>query len=475
MRFNTGQFLRHEYESTYGTQRRVLWANRLQWRQHTNRSIKSEIQATGIDVSAVETLIDIISIIHSLEPKMASSDQLILGGYNNDKAVRNCPECARLIYHSFLYQLPWLEYCPIHQCQIVQHCPDCGLPWPKPHECRSRRCATCSVNIDLAILAERLRTGTKTASELRQLATILATPLRGYQCALRCSHKNYYPNMMLTYGVSHSGIDIFDPYYPALLVQENSHCLPVFADLQVALPKLSAFCFTRQDYLGNQDLDEAAIFDTVTRSIRRSVLHRYGFDVVPVTYKSDLCVCQENVIRKAWRALHFVVKRDRGDEITGDDCISTQDFNLGIYNPPMLFAPTSKLKLVQLGRSVCNGSVPEISWAHETLPTAAMEIIYKASLWCLFRRLVEFYDHLGLVFLRVGPWSSYSQQRVTITEFERKLPKFANPLRHTDIHLCVRVNSEQISLTIPTEYHLGSLDELSLKTPTSPQLAPEIG
>lgn len=44
MKLNTGQFLRQEYESVYGMQRRLLWANRLEWGQTTSvRAIKSNL------------------------------------------------------------------------------------------------------------------------------------------------------------------------------------------------------------------------------------------------------------------------------------------------------------------------------------------------------------------------------------------------------------------------------------------------
>ena len=58
---------------------------------------------------------------------------------------RQCPQCARQLYHSDLYVLPWLMRCPIHHCELVTHCPECQLPWPDEKEMASRTCNVCGL------------------------------------------------------------------------------------------------------------------------------------------------------------------------------------------------------------------------------------------------------------------------------------------------------------------------------------------
>lgn len=44
--------------------------------------------------------------------------------------LRNCRMCMPHLYHSDLYQLPWLQQCPIHPEQtLTSHCPGCHRAW----------------------------------------------------------------------------------------------------------------------------------------------------------------------------------------------------------------------------------------------------------------------------------------------------------------------------------------------------------
>ncbi len=54
-----------------------------------------------------------------------------------------CPECARSLYHAELYSLPWLVKCPIHEIDLVSHCPACHKPWPDIDELARRDCRVC--------------------------------------------------------------------------------------------------------------------------------------------------------------------------------------------------------------------------------------------------------------------------------------------------------------------------------------------
>lgn len=56
---------------------------------------------------------------------------------------RQCPKCARGLYHCTLFNLPWLVLCPIHGTCLTDICPDCSRPWPRPREMANRGCSTC--------------------------------------------------------------------------------------------------------------------------------------------------------------------------------------------------------------------------------------------------------------------------------------------------------------------------------------------
>lgn len=58
-------------------------------------------------------------------------------------ALRNCPRCAAIGYHSPVYQWAWLTQCPIHGVPLTAACPDCQAPWPSVVELLERHCPGC--------------------------------------------------------------------------------------------------------------------------------------------------------------------------------------------------------------------------------------------------------------------------------------------------------------------------------------------
>ena len=56
---------------------------------------------------------------------------------------RQCPNCSLGLYHTNIYELPWLTRCPIHHCKFVQKCSVCKRPWPSFAEMGRRFCKGC--------------------------------------------------------------------------------------------------------------------------------------------------------------------------------------------------------------------------------------------------------------------------------------------------------------------------------------------
>lgn len=48
---------------------------------------------------------------------------------HEDLPLRHCPRCARFGYHCTLFQLPSIEMCPWHGCQLRSHCEKCERPY----------------------------------------------------------------------------------------------------------------------------------------------------------------------------------------------------------------------------------------------------------------------------------------------------------------------------------------------------------
>jgi len=58
---------------------------------------------------------------------------------------RQCPQCAKGLYHTDIYILPWLTHCPIHHCELTTICPGCNKSWPDKNELSRRDCNTCGL------------------------------------------------------------------------------------------------------------------------------------------------------------------------------------------------------------------------------------------------------------------------------------------------------------------------------------------
>ncbi len=63
----------------------------------------------------------------------------------SDNYQRQCPECAKLLYHTDIFTLPWLTRCPIHHCELISICPECGQLWPDIKALNRRECDCCGL------------------------------------------------------------------------------------------------------------------------------------------------------------------------------------------------------------------------------------------------------------------------------------------------------------------------------------------
>lgn len=70
-----------------------------------------------------------------------------------------CVECAKRLYHTDVFNLPWLTCCPIHHCELVRKCPMCTLPWPDMKTLPHRACRHCGLFSFTPALAEKFDFG----------------------------------------------------------------------------------------------------------------------------------------------------------------------------------------------------------------------------------------------------------------------------------------------------------------------------
>lgn len=127
---NLGLHFARPYESQYAMVRRCLIANPGISLSKINAALKNEENRSR-------------TIVERLRDKQLtdSTDHSIKG--LSDTYRRQCPECARRLFHTDAYALPWLTRCPIHHCEFTSICPQCQQSWPGLKELSTRDCAVC--------------------------------------------------------------------------------------------------------------------------------------------------------------------------------------------------------------------------------------------------------------------------------------------------------------------------------------------
>ena len=124
---NKGLGYAQPYESDYAILRRCLVAN------------------PGIPISALKPnlrehfQVDVYDYARNIEHDIKEPY------YYQGSIHFQCPECAKVLYHTDIYTLPWLLKCPIHHIKLTKVCPTCRHRWPNINELGKRDCPTCGV------------------------------------------------------------------------------------------------------------------------------------------------------------------------------------------------------------------------------------------------------------------------------------------------------------------------------------------
>ena len=58
---------------------------------------------------------------------------------------RQCPKCAKEMYHTNIYNYSWLSRCPIHHCKLTYQCGICNQQWPTIQTVAKRDCPGCGL------------------------------------------------------------------------------------------------------------------------------------------------------------------------------------------------------------------------------------------------------------------------------------------------------------------------------------------
>ncbi len=142
MTVNIGRALARRHESPYSSLCRALHANG----RCSVRQLRSSLSASNMSVEHLFEKIDLDSFASRPDWYRESkrlSFQL--------KPVKNCSECARLLFHSNLFDLPWMDKCPVHRTELLSTCPNCTGTWPTIERVHLSECPVCGLAYDFGV------------------------------------------------------------------------------------------------------------------------------------------------------------------------------------------------------------------------------------------------------------------------------------------------------------------------------------
>lgn len=131
-RLNTGNYLVRPYQSDYAMVRQFFTVNRGLSLSVITSTLRKEGHAGGP-----------IEAIRSYKGDKTSSDMIAEQQVHGRH--KECLACRKEMFHSNIFNLPWLKLCPIHSAPLTDICPTCKEKWPSIKEMHSRKCSGCGV------------------------------------------------------------------------------------------------------------------------------------------------------------------------------------------------------------------------------------------------------------------------------------------------------------------------------------------
>lgn len=225
MTLNTGLLLRQPFESDYSALRRFLIANR-----HCRlRAIKSQLaRLTNVGGNATKTCLKNQS--QQWEAQFCENYRISYARpykIGTKVARKNCPDCARLGYHSYLYEYPWLNQCAIHKRSLVRACPVCDQPWPAPSAMLESHCPCCSVRGFAKHWEQTKALTTLIEREYGAINTLLEQEGSTPNAFLFSQHAHHRQSNC------HQSADPGDTHWPSYVAHSNHNKQSVFESLSV--------------------------------------------------------------------------------------------------------------------------------------------------------------------------------------------------------------------------------------------------
>lgn len=454
---NTGLLLRRPYESAYNAYRRFLIANQTRTLVQIRDELRQSVPKPPYGTMTTETQAQELERVYcdQLRIPYIPPTSVPPGQYR-----KNCPECARICFQSYLYHYPWFQTCPIHQSALTYKCPECHEPWPEPSQFFRRQCLCCGVRWSL----EHLRhvQATSPVSDFDELA-ILHTAKNTYleQVNIRFSAHNSRPHER----GHHRRVQVNSLLWPSLVYPRTKKWRDVCQAIGAPLvdvcnrqflwqPQRDLIYFlppSRRDWI----LDDREFELTTRKSVDKSVLrliNQFKCDKevpsgtqYPTAGSLSNASLREvlNASFHTWRAL--VSRTQSKSNLPNIEYFKTPAYD----DPPPRPRVMSLIKIrPNLDRSDSK-SVP--SYDCFDVPIELKAWLYKTDLWWTFLAIAGY----------LSTFSEHMNDNGTWHEFYDLLPDVSQPMLWSDarMNICLPAPG-QLNIIMPKHFGLIRMNNL---------------
>lgn len=327
----------------------------------------------------------------------AESEELI----TKSKAVfKQCPECARIGYHTGLFDLTWISTCPVHHVRLEERCPDCKRQWPTRGSLDREDCLTCGARIPFSLLLER------GAFDQDRYPGDLEVLWRAIQDPNATHYRGKLVPLMRTKSdtVSYRHTILFNQdEYPGYLSLLDGSYKAAFERMQIPLDAFDTFTFS--EALGDERALSFATLDKrehvlqneralVGNEIIENIAQWYGKSYIIEDVKACPIGAHRNLedifltALAIWHGLTFMPFPYKG---IGERIVPHFPFETFYRFPFNLSPPTPPQFFVALTGLETNGKFPT---SGQLLPESISRLIYYADLWNMFIVILKYIDAL---------------------------------------------------------------------------------
>ncbi len=182
---NTGLLLAKPHQSDYSKFRTLLIANSGCMREKSIMSSALKELVTDLECKYDSAYSPPLTQIALAYQQAANHPNLARLDFEKTKSIklkitRNCPECAKIGYHTDLFEFLWVANCPVHKRPLTEICDGCGGSWPTMNQLFNNTCLSCGIDIPIKILHERNAFNKKPYVEIKKLKKLFK-PLKKSQ------------------------------------------------------------------------------------------------------------------------------------------------------------------------------------------------------------------------------------------------------------------------------------------------------